>query len=79
MLKRQMKFLRQDEENRFTPNIEDVDAASPYHLLISSDDDHDDEKIEIDQTQALGKQFKATITRCDLSARLFLCYGIVQI
>ena len=46
MLKSQMNFLRQDEENPFTPDTEDVDAASPNHLLTSNDDEHDDELIE---------------------------------
>ena len=45
-----MNFLRQDEENPFTPDAEDVDAACPYHLLIPNDDDHDDEEVEIDYT-----------------------------
>ena len=48
MLKSQMNFLRQDEENPFTPDAEDVDVACPDHLLISDDDDHDNEEIEID-------------------------------
>ena len=32
----------------FTPDAGDVDAACPDHLLISNDDDHDDEEMEID-------------------------------
>ena len=41
-----MSFLRQDEENRFTPDAEDVDAACPDRLLTSNDDDYDDEEID---------------------------------
>ena len=42
MLKSQMNFLSQDEENPFTPDAEDVNAACSDHLLTSNDDDHDD-------------------------------------
>ena len=31
----------------FTPDAEDADAACPDHLLISNDDDNDDEETEI--------------------------------
>ena len=45
MLKSQINFLCQYEENPFTPDAENVDAAFPDHLLISNGDDHDDEEI----------------------------------
>ena len=52
-----MNLLRQYEENPFTPHAKDVDAACPHHLLISNND-HDDEEIEIDLAKTLDKQFR---------------------
>ena len=43
-----MNFLRKDEENPFTPDAKDVDAACPDHLLTPNDDDHYDQEVEID-------------------------------
>ena len=49
MLAEQVKLMTEEEENPFTPDVVDIDAAAPQELISDLDNDSDDiEDIIVD-------------------------------